>query len=370
MLEIQKYLRDGNETFEDKLKYLQEQLNLNIKVQDNKILLNYRIDSSKQSTIVNECRGLILSVPDFNIVCFPFRRFYNYGEGFASQIDWSSAYVQDKIDGTLCSAYFDWPFSKEWKVSTRNMIYAEGAINQYALLGDSKSFAFLFWEIFTKERIKELDVKNTYSFELVSPENKIVKRYSSRELYLLLVRDNVSLQEKSIDSVRMFRVDCLKVSLPSQYHFNNLEQVIEMTRKLKPDDEGYVVVDKDFNRIKVKNPAYFALSAIKNNGNVESNLVKFIVKGEKTEFLSYFPEFKERYENLELRYNDLLMSAEELYNKTKDLELQKDFALAVLPHRLSSFLFMVRKGIYTNVKAAAHDNEQLIEKVLCDSNIK
>ena len=51
MLNIQNFFlfQEKNLSFEEKINILKEELNLNIKVQDNKILLNYRIDSPKDS---------------------------------------------------------------------------------------------------------------------------------------------------------------------------------------------------------------------------------------------------------------------------------------------------------------------------------
>ena len=45
------------------------------------------------------------------------------------------------------------------------------------------------------------------------------------------------------------------------YGFSSIEEVVTACNKLNPvQDEGYVLVDKDFNRVKVKNPQYVALS--------------------------------------------------------------------------------------------------------------
>jgi tRNA splicing ligase len=52
--------------------------------------------------VVQECRGLILDESaNWRIVAFPYTKFFNYGEEHAASIDWSTACVQEKLDGSL-----------------------------------------------------------------------------------------------------------------------------------------------------------------------------------------------------------------------------------------------------------------------------
>ena len=74
---------------------------LDIKEEDGFTLLKYnQINSDFSQDIVKECRGIILD-SNHKIVCWPFSKFFNYGESNADEIDWSSARVQEKIDGCL-----------------------------------------------------------------------------------------------------------------------------------------------------------------------------------------------------------------------------------------------------------------------------
>jgi hypothetical protein len=367
MLEIQKYFKTSFSSLEEKLIYLKDGLNLNIKIQDNKILLNYRIDSPKDSTIVNECRGLILDKDTFDIICYPFNRFYNYGEGYAAKIDWNFAEIYTKLDGTLCNLYHD-SFNNKWQVSTRNMIYAEGVINENPILKTKeRSFAQLFWEIFFEKNynINSFNKYFTYCFELCSLENKVVKKYDERNLSLLTVRNNISQLEFSQSLIDYFS-EQNNILRPQKYKISTLtlESVQELFKDLQADDEGFVVCDKFNNRIKVKNPEYFALSAIKNNGNIEKNIIRFVINGEREEFISYFPEYTEIYDNLLFKYNDLSYSAIKLYQEHKDKESQKEFALSILSHPLNSLLFQLRAKKYNSLGEAIENNLEFMEKVL------
>lgn len=49
-----------------------------------------------------ECRGLVLDeAKDWAVVAMPYTRFFNYGERWASCIDWATAKVFEKMDGSL-----------------------------------------------------------------------------------------------------------------------------------------------------------------------------------------------------------------------------------------------------------------------------
>ena len=78
-----------------------------------------QIDSDFYNEVVRVSRGIILKIEDrmihdrshavaqdiydckVEVVCWPFNKFGNYGEGYADKIDWASAKVQEKVDGCL-----------------------------------------------------------------------------------------------------------------------------------------------------------------------------------------------------------------------------------------------------------------------------
>src|SRR5271154_4502894 len=101
MLNVQKFLRDGGT-----LDVLVEKFVLDIRRHPeypNLVLLKYsQIDSPFSEEIVRECRGIILDQKNnWNVVCFSMLKFFNHGEGHAAPIDWSTAKVREKIDGSL-----------------------------------------------------------------------------------------------------------------------------------------------------------------------------------------------------------------------------------------------------------------------------
>jgi len=130
-------------------------------------------------------------------------------------------------------------------------------------------------------------------FELVSPYNRVVTPYDAIDLYHIGTRDSFTLQEVDTD---------IGVQKPKTYECNSLTELIKMASQLKYSEEGYVVKDKHYNRIKVKSPAYVAVSHLINGMN-DKRLIELIKNGETEEFLSYFPEYQPNVDALTEKIN-------------------------------------------------------------------
>ena len=313
---------------------------LTIKEEDGFILIKYnQCDSNFNEPLVRECRGIILD----NIlkpVCIPFFKFGNYGESYCPEIDWASARVQEKVDGSLIKVWF---YNDEWRVSTN------GTIDAYKSdLGQSifsaldipyKTFGGLF------EKAKEnsgldfdrLDKGKTYMFELVSPYNKVVVPYKDIKIYHIGTRDNTTLEELEED---------IGVEKPKHYNLHTLEDCISTASKMPYSEEGYVVVDKNWNRVKIKSPQYVAVHHLKNNGDLNiSSLVQLVRANETEEFKIYFPEYAEYVDKLKEKIENIISTLQTEVDclKTKEFETQKDFALAVKDKPFSAYYFAWRK---------------------------
>jgi len=101
-----------------------------------------------------------------------------------------------------------------------------------------------------------LDEYKYYTFELCTPWNRNTVIYPNSLIKLLAIVDSNTLLEQDINEPK------LEVFEPEFETVNNLEEVYSLISKNDDplDNEGYVVVDKNFNRVKVKNPKYDALS--------------------------------------------------------------------------------------------------------------
>ena len=105
MLKIQEFIQNHPDTWEQRLSEASYALKIKRSpfADGRYVMFNYNmLESDNYDPIVAEARGLVLdSENDFKIVRKGFNRFFNYGEGPAAKIDWSTASATLKEDGTL-----------------------------------------------------------------------------------------------------------------------------------------------------------------------------------------------------------------------------------------------------------------------------
>jgi len=320
--------------------------NLSINDDGGFTILKYsQINSDFNNEIVRECRGLIID-KNLNPVCVPFFKFGNYGEPYAAEIDWESAKVEEKIDGSLIKV---WNYKGKWTVSTNGTIFADkatiGSESDSEIKTESKfkSFGDLFKAAIknTGLEIESLDPDYTYMFELVSPYNRVVVPYESIDLYHIGARNNVSLTEAEVDT---------GVKKPKTYKCNNLSDLIEMASKLRYCEEGYVVKDKNYNRIKVKSPAYVAVQHLI-SGMSDKRMLELLKTNEIGEFLVYFPEYKKYADDLLAKTEKVAAYINNILRGEIDgkiFETRKDYAAAVTKTKYPAFFFLYYDGKFKN----------------------
>lgn len=335
-MEVIKYLK--NHSYED----LNKEFGIDVKKYNDRVVLNYnQINSPKFHPIVKECRGLILSKPDHKILCRSFDRFYNYREDQrTNEFDISKAVIEEKLDGSLINIYHD---GIKWQAATRKMAFAEGTTVR----------GIKFEDLFIKglgndpnDVFKKIDRDLVIIFELVSPENRIVTPYETEEVYLLDVRERNKGTFYGHESTYYWDIPKgTKWRYPKKYTFSNLEEIMESIKKLSAMEEGYVA-KIDTWRIKIKNPAYLAISHLRDNGVIsEKRIIELIFMNEQDEYFSYFPEDRKYFEPYIKAFEKMLLDIENTYLNNKHIENQKEFALAINNCPAKSAIFAWRKGI-------------------------
>lgn len=290
MLQVQNYLRQGNPL----VSLAGEPYNLIIKEEGNLVMLKYnQISSDFTEPICKECRGLILYKPTWDVVSLPFFKFFNYGEPNADEIDESELHIYQKIDGSLAKV---WYFEGVWRLSSNGVIdasevYMNDGINFQSLFLRALTSYGLNWLSFTST----LDKNYTYMYELATPDNKVVVPYDKYMLFYLGQRNNRTYQEEYIPDTR---IDNVKV-----YNFKSIKEIIAAANELPDTEEGYVVRDKYWKRVKIKNPVYFMLHKLANNG--KPDFVQYVLEHNEDELLAYFPEYKEEIEKTKVAFRQL-----------------------------------------------------------------
>jgi len=334
MLEIQSYLQ--NNTIEQ----LKEELGIKTSRHTrypNLVLFKYdQIKSPTYHPIVRECRGIILDENNnWRIVSYPFNRFYNYGQ--EEELNWSTAVVQEKLDGSCLQLYH---YAGEWLVATSGTADASGQVNGYGF-----SFEHLFWKTFNKLEYRlPVNKKFTYIFELCTIYNKVVVDYKESRLVLLSCRCLLNQKEyKFVDH---------NWEVVKNYPLTTIEDLKNNLKITKGNEvEGYVIVDKTFNRIKIKSEAYVRLHHIKSNINTPNNLLEIIRKNETEELLIYFKEFQKEINQLHNKYYKLIVLINSTWEEHKHISNKKEFALTIKHLFYSDCLF----SLYLNKIESVED---------------
>lgn len=309
-------------------------------VHGSKVSLNYdQIEARHDNELANQCRGLILrlgaSGRPVEVLAWPFNRFFNYGEPGAAEIDWKSAVVTEKLDGTLCIVYHD---GGRWCVGTRSVPEADQSI-----AGSSKTFRELFEEgwrrlcltssgRFEFEADEFLNRGWTYMFELTGPENRVVVDYEETTLNLIGMRDEDGEERKLRGRFATFDA----WNEPQSYEGRpGAEFFVTSANRLNPtEQEGYVACDASFNRVKIKGAAYVAIHrTVSSLCASDRNLLALVLMGKIDDAIPLLPghrakraiELKKGLASLVSRHREGVAEAGKAAERAK----RKAFALAV-----------------------------------------
>ena len=124
---------------------------------------------------------------------------------------------------------------------------------------------------------------------------------------------------------------------PKEYNFHSAQDVINAAKELPWDEEGYVVVDADFNRVKIKSPAWLVAHYARSNNSIsKESLIQVILDGDQEEFLVYANDYREELESVEQEMKDFV---KELKGAAR--ESKKKYVAEVLksPKLIQRYLF-------------------------------
>ena len=269
-------------------------------------------DSIMREPIVQEARGLIINMKTKKVVCHSFNKFFNYDDSNSKPIDWNSAKVLDKIDGTLVNLWWD---NNEWHWSTNGNIDAfKGTTNIKAdTFGNCIIRAITNEELTYDEFLSYFKPAYTYMFELVTPANILVTKANKDKLYYLSCRNMITGKEE-IKTV-------LPVIAPKQYHFNNIKEVVKAANKFDDQHEGYVVVDNNYNRVKVKGKEFLKSFYINNFQLSKHQLMDILLQKEVyDEFIKTFPQYIPALKDLEDKWNAINLEIKRASDELKRIE--------------------------------------------------
>ena len=238
------------------------------------IIWNYspRVQYEKLWTpLLMMCRGLVTDF-DGKIIARPFPKFFNYEEHKPEEIPNENYIVYEKMDGSLGILF---NYENEWILATRGSFTSPQAIKGKEILEK-------------KYDISSLKKNNTYLFEIIYPENRIVVDYKGEEKLVVLAVIHTETGEEVPDSSIFFMQES-GFELVTIYKTWN--EIFDLLKKDIPNDkEGYVVKFKNGFRMKIKGEEYKRLHKILTN--FSSKDIWELMKEEKPmdEFLDRVPD--------------------------------------------------------------------------------
>lgn len=336
-LAIQKFLRESDNTLGD-LKKEPYKLSIKAGPEGRRIGFKYnQIKSDMSLRICQEARGLILDRYDWSIISCSLPKFFNAGQNEAVDIDWNTAEIFEKMDGSAIVLYH---WNGEWRAHTLGTVEGEGEVRMSDAImrraeWDGDTFADLFWDRFDRiyglERLEELNKGCCYMTELCTPYNRVVKRYDEDRIVLLAIRNRSNLQERDISTAADWW------DRPQRFSVDAYSDIMDAIEDLDPDDEGFVCVDENWNRIKIKQESYVLRHRMKSSIVERKNgIIEAIQDGDADDFVGTFPEFQDVFEETMTELEALVDRMENDWRgfggpstDPDDHESRKQFALQV-----------------------------------------
>lgn len=303
-------------------------LNILVKRKNDMYLYNYSnaVLVPRDHPILIKCRGLVLK-EDGKILCFPFERFFNNFEKESPEINWKNISVYEKVDGSNVNVFWT---GYEWEITTRGAFYP----NENGL-----DYKELFKKHF-KDNFKFLNPSLCYIFELITKQNRIVKKYDEEKIVLLGARSLDSLDEIPQGTIKLMTIHLLTdIKRPIKYDSNSFPKIQKLFKTFNKDDEGVVVIDDKGNRIKIKQLSYIKLArllTLKDQDILDYVLGKFEVD---TEFLDSLEEVQNRIAYIKAYVEIVKDYSNKMYIQVKDLPTRKDIAKELEENSLSGFIF-------------------------------
>lgn len=313
--------------------------------------------------ICQEARGAIFHFDavdnEFIPISIAFYKFFNYGEDCAAAIDWNTAVVTEKIDGSLMKLAYD--LENGWLLSTNGTIDANKAMMGSSNLSFGWQFRNLvrdYWDF-----ISQLDRDFTYYFEMVSPENRIVCRYEPAVYYL--GRRNMQTLREDFSTMDFSQFGIKNVR---QYAMRSLAECVQAAKELGENKEGFVVRDSNGNRIKVKSPWYLAAFHLRANGQLSVKRVcEMLQMNIIDDYVGNFPDDSDFVYKVLNVINELVVKLDNAWLKNMHIKDQRDYAKAVssYPPLMRAYLFK-KKASLADITPIDYIKNQLRLSVLSE----
>lgn len=236
---------------------------------DDLYVLNYTYDFNE---VAVECRGLVLQKREggFAVVCRSFDKIFNAKDPRflkrAMTYPSDMEYVE-KLDGTLIRIYC---LGGRWCVSTRSNAFGDNAVASFPA---SENVSGITYSEMVQGIVGEANFQSfcdgmfdpalTHIFELTSPENRVVIRYATRDLWYLCSRNTATGNYTTVKAI----ADRFKT--PTRVRFGSVDDCLRHLNEVatRPGQgctiEGYVAYNGEGSPcVKVKAELYLIFHSL------------------------------------------------------------------------------------------------------------
>ena len=316
--------------------------------------------------ITVQCRGLVTNSKG-EIVARPFKKFFNYEEHKPEDIPNEDFIVYEKMDGSLgILFYYEYELSDERRYNIWFNNNYETGMERFFDPNNLPDFDDLYYEptpktmgewimatrgsftspqaikgkeILSKHDISPLRKDNTYLFEIIYPENRIVVDYGNEEKLVVLGAIHTETGDEVPDNA-LYTMSGLGFEVVTTYKTWG-EGYDLLKEEISKDKEGYVIRFKNGFRMKLKGEEYVRLHRILTN--ISNRDIWEYLKDEKPldDILDKVPDefydwVKETESNLKNQFNTIKTNVELEF---KELISKKEFAEKIVNNPLKSLLF-------------------------------
>lgn len=218
------------------------------KFHDDLVILNYNNDCQYNrlwDEYTLQSRGLIANRHTGEVLARPFPKFFNLNEVPETSVENLPAepfIATVKMDGVLGISYI---YKGTYNIATRGSFESPWAIWATKWMNDTRNMNRL-----------GMNPRYTYLFEIISPTSRIVVDYHGKEALILIgVMDRLTGEElpyselvREASSIGVEHVECIK--------FKNIEEMVQRSKEIPKDHEGWVITYKSGLKLKIKGEEY------------------------------------------------------------------------------------------------------------------
>jgi len=299
----------------------------------------YNYDHSRTplyDPIGNECRGLILN-DKAQVVSFSFPRFYHPKNPNLPPFEWKGARLETKLDGTLVVIY---SYGGTFFIQTRANALADDFIRPHAVTFVEEIMKVLHRRDST-DPFKDFCPQCCYAFEFTSPLNRIVTRYDEADLTLLAIFDKTDLSELPREFVEDYNQK-LGFNRPEMFFVDGYDQALELVNAIDKLDEGFVAIDVNNHRLKLKSPVYRNIFRLYHHKTQPVYYIKLVLAELDDEVAAEFPGVNRFIIFVKQTIDRVVAELEVAWEKYQNCE-QADFARAVKDYQFKPVLFIKKQ---------------------------